>query len=108
MPVKRQFFFYNPRVQKIKSLSGESFSYNLVSKILRLKRKCNRTLTKKETKEAFKLNTDTKLDNLMLDPMDMTMDVYEVNDLKEWWDTDLEVSVKISNIFQFSSPSGDD
>lgn len=28
----------------------------------------------------------------MLDPMDMTMDVYEVNDLKEWWDTDLEVS----------------
>lgn len=28
----------------------------------------------------------------MLDPMDMTMDVYEVNDFKDWWETDLEVS----------------
>lgn len=32
----------------------------------------------------------------MLDPMDMTMDAYEVNDLKEWWDTDLEVSEEIT------------
>jgi hypothetical protein len=35
----------------------------------------------------------------MLDPMDMTMDVYEVNDLKEWWDTDLEVSEIFSSFY---------
>lgn len=28
--------------------------------------------------------------------MDMTMDVYEVNDLKELWETDLEVRKKLS------------
>lgn len=34
----------------------------------------------------------------MLDPMDMTMDVYEVNDLKDWWETDLEVSDVLKSI----------
>lgn len=29
--------------------------------------------------------------------MDMTMDVYEVNDLKELWETDLEVSFLKNN-----------
>lgn len=28
----------------------------------------------------------------MLDPMDMAMDDYEVNDLKDWWEGDLAVS----------------
>lgn len=30
--------------------------------------------------------------------MDMTMDVYEVNDLKELWETDLEVSLRFNII----------
>lgn len=36
--------------------------------------------------------------------MDMTMDVYEVNDLKELWETDLEVSQAF--ITPFSCPLG--
>lgn len=45
-------------------------------------------------KEAQKSDAEcTAKINHALDPnMDMTMDVYEVNDLKELWETDLEVS----------------
>lgn len=39
-----------------------------------------------------------EVENLTLDPMDMTMDVYEVNDLKELWETDLEVSDILYNL----------
>lgn len=44
--------------------------------------------------------------------MDMTMDVYEVNDLKELWETDLEVSWAVITPFtavgrgkSFASPT---
>lgn len=37
----------------------------------------------------------------MLDPMDMTMDDYEVNDLKDWWEGDLAVSFS-SSILNYS------
>lgn len=49
---------------------------------------------KKIRKEAQKSDEEcTAKINHALDPnMDMTMDVYEVNDLKELWETDLEVS----------------
>lgn len=50
---------------------------------------------KKFRKEAQKSDEEctAKIDHALDPNMDMTMDVYEVNDLKELWETDLEVSL---------------
>ena len=69
--------------------------FKLKFNIFSVKRKCNRT------RERHTKTLKRQSENLMLDPMDMTMDAYEVNDLKEWWDQDLEVSRQMPNIFHW-------